>query len=89
MLLRSVIEEDEDEDDLDKFIGKLCFCGISLIFKILLVFFIKEIKFLINYEIRDFLFIFKFLSNFVFEILILIAKLLVDIKFLLDICYLV
>lgn len=88
MLLRSVIEEDEDEDDLDKFIGKLCFCGISLIFKILLVFFIKEIKFLINYEIRDFC-IFKFLSNFVFEILILIAKLLVDIKFLLDICYLV
>lgn len=89
MLLRSIIEEDEDEDDLDKFIGKLCFCGISLIFKILLVFFIKEIKFLINYEIRDFLCIFKFLSNFVFEILILIAKLLVDIKFLLDICYLV
>lgn len=45
MLLRSVIEEDEDEDDLDKFIGKLCFCGISLIFKILLVFFIKEKNF--------------------------------------------
>lgn len=33
VLPRPAIEEEEDEDDPDKLIGKLCFCGISLILK--------------------------------------------------------
>lgn len=33
VLPRPAIEEEEDEDDPDKLIGKLCFCAISLIFK--------------------------------------------------------
>lgn len=54
VLPRPAIEEDEDEDDPDKLIGKLCFCRISLILKILLAPLTKEIKSPTNYETRDF-----------------------------------
>lgn len=54
VLPRPAIEEDEDEDDPDKLIGKLCFYGISLILKILLAPLTKEITSPTNYETRDF-----------------------------------
>lgn len=88
VLPRPAIEEDEDEDDPDKLIGKLCFCGISLILKILLAPLTKEITSPTNYETGDFLCILKLSSNLVSEILIPTAKLPADIKPLLDICYL-